>query len=834
MIERELVDNSRSTSQRDLSMRLQRLSDRLRYDLERPTSPFPKKDKLINYVNSLATIYIQDKEDVEILQRLIMKEDEFVMAAFDLFESDKDQENLLDTLIRIVRKHKKAMLPLKQDASFGPGSATIYGDPFVQSEDNTRYFTGSFGNVGMTHAPTSFNKTQSDETSSDEDSDEDSEEDYREEFGQKNVSHFNQPVGQYYQREDVFNQPVRDRVTTAHRKTRGGNFGRRQQPVQPQLQPEDVYDMLVNNSHLNNELDNETRGFVLYLANIGDKELTNYCKEYMDTNNIKEFVSSVDNYANGFAQNYYDQEFNESQLESLQEKNSNDELDTIFERFSRTGNLTLFKNQLLDVIKPLKKVKSNTILGSLQAATKGNVITPGQYGVLSNYGVPAQRQPRQSISEILNKIESLETLNPSERKHIKELIQSRNEKLLTVAEVYQNMNDWEDLKESVQILLRCTFKDVPKTRAPTGKPAKITESFESMIKKMERQGELNGIEKNRLLSLYRDEDERIMGIWDSYRYDGDLTEFNESIFLFSSAIALNAQSSRNIERRRSYRKHRSSKELSGLIVPKQMSMTSEEFEEEEEEEEEEDEQAPYWDDEGPQSHRQEGGDNVNDEDVKNTFIEQQHRIIRRFCLNAKIPIADGAKFHQMINDCHPKIISSFEVFALNRNEEDFLENLMVIADIMKHPTEGESPDGKNMSALNGFSGSPNRFEDEQEKKLIFDLEPMERVESEGEEDEDDDQHHPAQNPGVMNGVIEPPASRVVPYAPAEIEEYVRLLDDFRDEFSDEEVAALTQTLKAHGEQAKRMVVSALECYHHVKDKAEAADTLRLLLQRLKH
>lgn len=42
---------------------------------------------------------------MEILQRLINKEDEFVMAAFDLFESDKDQENLLDTLIRIKDRH---------------------------------------------------------------------------------------------------------------------------------------------------------------------------------------------------------------------------------------------------------------------------------------------------------------------------------------------------------------------------------------------------------------------------------------------------------------------------------------------------------------------------------------------------------------------------------------------------------------------------------------------------------------------------------------------------------------------------------------------------------
>lgn len=67
----------------------------------------------------------------------------------------------------------------------------------------------------------------------------------------------------------------------------------------------------------------------------------------------------------------------------------------------------------------------------------------------------------------------------------------------------------------------------------------------------------------------------------------------------------------------------------------------------EEEEEEEEEEEGYFDEELNQDGM--NGENVNDYNVKNTFIEQQHRIIKRFCLNAKIPVADGAKFHQMIS-----------------------------------------------------------------------------------------------------------------------------------------------------------------------------------------
>lgn len=42
------------------------------------------------------------KDDADVLKGLINSEDEFVMAAFDIFESDKDEENLFDTLKRLI------------------------------------------------------------------------------------------------------------------------------------------------------------------------------------------------------------------------------------------------------------------------------------------------------------------------------------------------------------------------------------------------------------------------------------------------------------------------------------------------------------------------------------------------------------------------------------------------------------------------------------------------------------------------------------------------------------------------------------------------------------
>jgi len=93
--------------ERELCPRLQRLSERMSTYIERPSSPLPRKSSLLEFVNNIASTYTQDREDIELLQKLIEYENEFVLSAFDVFESDQDQENLLDSLLRIVAKYKR-------------------------------------------------------------------------------------------------------------------------------------------------------------------------------------------------------------------------------------------------------------------------------------------------------------------------------------------------------------------------------------------------------------------------------------------------------------------------------------------------------------------------------------------------------------------------------------------------------------------------------------------------------------------------------------------------------------------------------------------------------
>ena len=51
----------------------------------------------MNYIDQLMAYYL-DQNDWDIIDKLMKEENEFVLAAFDLFKSDKDQENLVDTL----------------------------------------------------------------------------------------------------------------------------------------------------------------------------------------------------------------------------------------------------------------------------------------------------------------------------------------------------------------------------------------------------------------------------------------------------------------------------------------------------------------------------------------------------------------------------------------------------------------------------------------------------------------------------------------------------------------------------------------------------------------
>lgn len=98
---------ARVIDEQELCIKLNRLAQSLGNFMERPASPVPKnKKQLLQFVDSLTKYHFNEKEDRDLLSKLIQEENEFVLSCFDVFDSDKDHENLIDSLKRILEKSK--------------------------------------------------------------------------------------------------------------------------------------------------------------------------------------------------------------------------------------------------------------------------------------------------------------------------------------------------------------------------------------------------------------------------------------------------------------------------------------------------------------------------------------------------------------------------------------------------------------------------------------------------------------------------------------------------------------------------------------------------------
>lgn len=76
--------------------------------VQRPMSPIPKnKKQLLKFVQQLARYHFNNKEDLDLLNRLIQEENEFVHGIFEVFDSDKDHDSLIDSLQRLLDKSRE-------------------------------------------------------------------------------------------------------------------------------------------------------------------------------------------------------------------------------------------------------------------------------------------------------------------------------------------------------------------------------------------------------------------------------------------------------------------------------------------------------------------------------------------------------------------------------------------------------------------------------------------------------------------------------------------------------------------------------------------------------
>lgn len=72
---------------------------------------------------------------------------------------------------------------------------------------------------------------------------------------------------------------------------------------------------------------------------------------------------------------------------------------------------------------------------------------------------------------------------------------------------------------------------------------------------------------------------------------------------------------------------------------------------------------------------------VNEDEMK-SIEEFQQEIIQKYTLQGRFHYYDSLFFHQMVSKRDIRMISIFEVFAVNRNENDFLENMFIYKDLI--------------------------------------------------------------------------------------------------------------------------------------------------------
>ena len=77
-----------------------------------------------------------------------------------------------------------------------------------------------------------------------------------------------------------------------------------------------------------------------------------------------------------------------------------------------------------------------------------------------------------------------------------------------------------------------------------------------------------------------------------------------------------------------------------------------------------------------------------DDDI-NGIMQYQHKILRKYAMLGMIQYSAVPFFHCLVQNRDYKMICIFEVFALNRNEDDFLENLGILNEIRLQNSESQ-------------------------------------------------------------------------------------------------------------------------------------------------
>lgn len=82
-----------------------------------------------------------------------------------------------------------------------------------------------------------------------------------------------------------------------------------------------------------------------------------------------------------------------------------------------------------------------------------------------------------------------------------------------------------------------------------------------------------------------------------------------------------------------------------------------------------------------------------------SIIDYQHKILRKYTILGYIQYPDAPFFHDLVDRSDYKMISIFEVFAINRNEDDFLENIALFAEVVQKENDAKRAEEEKANKL---------------------------------------------------------------------------------------------------------------------------------------
>lgn len=488
----------------------------------RPTSPIQAKSKLVSLIEQIENDIFEDSSDAVLLKNLIEYENEFIMGAFEVYESDKDLDNFIESIkILIARSKRKPSLYNQNEHKLKQGQL------FNNCNDGGNQIKNNLSTINLKVPNTNETYVGLEESSKNDISISKNKSSSR--SNSKYSLLDKETVSQIYA-----NLHTEERVIFKY--ALSNNF--------PQIE---IIAQLLN---------------AFKKTDLLIKPAKLLCKDFIKENILKNF----------------DEEQKQKFLEILVNREKNKNLVVIFKDFQEHNSVSKLEKDVLKYVKAQikdsqnKKTQDSPIKDKRrQSFSDTNSNVENDESLLKT---KRNDLSENNLEEFINLINVMKFLKPEQKKDLENMLKSKNKYAMEVVDNYHKNKNIASLKSSVMSLLRrrsgvqastsntsSIVNQQYETKSTIPAPSKIfkkleknessknsnenylttssTKNFtniESLLEDLERTGKISSLQHKYIHQRYKNNDELVMSTWEVYLKTKDLTELVESLKVFTSNI----------------------------------------------------------------------------------------------------------------------------------------------------------------------------------------------------------------------------------------------------------------------------------------------------------